>query len=184
MKKYLSFFLLTTVISVFAAEKVAVDFKSNLKYLKGVQRSDDIFLTKAPALAVDGRETKGKKHTVAGQHFYIFGNNARALAGKNLVLRAKIKRISGIAPLSMGYRVFGNGNKFMSGRSISVKADKTGKWEDLEMSFQVPPLSGIENVNVGFTLRQETPENNRIIIDEIKICFAENSGLENLVLEN
>ena len=180
MKKYLSFFLLTAVISVFAAEKVAVDFKSNMKYLKGVQRSDDIFVTKAPALAVDGRETKGKKHTVAGQHFYIFGNNARALTGKNLVLRAKIKRISGIAPLSMGYRVFGNGNKYMSGRSISVKADKTGKWEDLEMSFQVPPLSGIENVNVGFTLRQETPENNRIIIDEIKICFAENSGLENI----
>ena len=180
MKKFLLFFLLFAVTAAFAAEKIAVDFKSHMKWLKGVQRSEDVFVTQAPALAVDGREVKGKKHTVAGKHFYIFGNNARALAGKNLILRAKIKRISGIAPLSIGYRVFGNGNKFMSGRSISTKASQKGKWENLEMSFQVPPLSGIENVNVGFTLRQETPENNRIIVDDVKIYFAENSGLENI----
>ena len=149
MKKYLSFFLLTAVISVFAAEKVAVDFKSNMKYLKGVQRSDDIFVTKAPALAVDGRETKGKKHTVAGQHFYIFGNNARALTGKNLVLRAKIKRISGIAPLSMGYRVFGNGNKFMSGRSISVKAAQTAM-KITDVRLKPPPCKCREKRDTPF----------------------------------
>lgn len=180
MKKILTLFLLAAVVSAFAAEKVAVDFKSYMKNFKDLKRSDDVFVSQAPALAVDGREIKGKQHTVAGHYFYLFGNNARALSGKNLILRAKIKRISGIAPLSIGYRVFGNGNKFMSGRAIFFKAPKTGKWEDVEMSFQVPPLSGIENVNVGFTLRQETPENNRIIIDEVKICFAESSGLENI----
>lgn len=180
MKKFLSTLLLLAVSSAFAAEKIAVDLKPQMKWLKGVQRSDDVFTEKAPALAVDGREAKGKQHTVVGKHFYIFGNDARALAGKNLVLRAKMKRVSGIAPLSVGYRVFGNGNKFMGGRSIFLKAPKTDKWEDVEMSFQVPPLTGIENVNVGFTLRQETADNNRIIIDDVKICFAESSGLENI----
>ncbi len=180
MKKFIVFLLFAAVASAFAAEKVAVDFKSDMKWLKGILRSDDVFVNKAPALAVDGREVKGKKHTVAGKHFYIFGDKARALAGKNLILRAKVKRISGITALGMGYRVFGNGNKFMSGRSVSAKVPATGKWEDLEMSFQVPPLSGIENVNVGFTLRQETADNNRIIVDEVKIFFAESSGLENV----
>ena len=180
MKKFIVFLLFAAVASAFAAEKVAVDFKSDMKWLKGILRSDDVFVNKAPALAVDGREVKGKTHTVAGKHFYIFGDKARALAGKNLILRAKVKRISGITALGMGYRVFGNGNKFMSGRSVSAKVPATGKWEDLEMSFQVPPLSGIENVNVGFTLRQETADNNRIIVDEVKIFFAESSGLENV----
>ena len=164
-------------VALGAAEKLAVDYKSYMKSLKGVQRSDDVFVTAAPALAVDGREIKGKSHTVAGQYFYIFGDKARALAGKNLVLRAKIKRISGIAPLSASYRVFGNGNKFMSGRAVQTPAKLTGKWEDVELSFQIPPLSGIENVNVGFTLKQESKDNNRIIVDEVKLFYAEASGL-------
>ena len=164
-------------VSLGAAEKVAADFKSYLRNLKGLQRSDDVFVTSAPALAVDGREIKGKKNTVAGQHFYLFGDRARSLTGKNLRLTAKIKRISGAAPLSIGYRVFGNGNKFMAGRSIQTPAKLTGKWEDVALDFQVPPLTGIENVNIGFNLRQETKDNNRIIVDEIKLVFAEASGL-------
>ena len=180
MKKSFLLFLLTGIVSTFAAEKVAVDFKSHMNNLKGLQRSDNVFVTKAPALAIDGQEAKRKKSIVAGYHFYVFGKNARALAGKNLILRAKIKRISGVAPLSFGYRVFGNGNKFMGGRSISTPALKTDKWENIEMSFQVSPVAGIENVNVGFTLRQETLENNRIIIDDVKICMAEESGLVNI----
>ena len=88
-------------------------------------------------------------------------------------MRAKIKRISGVAPLSLGYRVFGNGNKLLESRYISTPAKTNGKWLDVEMNFQVSPREGIENVNVGFVLRQETLKNNRIIIDDVKIYFIE-----------
>ena len=170
MKKIFLFLLLTSVVATFATEKIAIDFKSQMKNLTNIQKSNDVFVAKAPALAIDGQ---GKKNFVVSHHFYAFRNDAKALAGKKLLLRAKIKRINGIAPLSFGYRVFGNGNKLMESRYISTPAKKTDKWEDIEMSFQVSKRDGIENVNVGFVLNQKTSENNRIIIDDVKICMVE-----------
>ena len=171
MKKIILLFLLSSISVAFAAEKVAVNFKSDMKSLDSIKKSNDVFVTQAPALALDGQK---KKKFVASHHFYVFRNNAKALAGKKLVMRAKIKRISGVAPLTFGYRVFGNGNKLMESRYISTPAKKTNQWEDIEISFNVSKVDGIENVNVGFVLSQETKENNRIIVDDVKICFAEN----------
>ena len=170
MKKIVLLFLLTIIGVAFAAEKVAIDFKSEMKNLDNTKKSNDVFVTTAPALAIDGQK---KKKTVASHHFYVFRDNAKKLAGKKLILRAKVKRISGVAPLTLGYRVFGNGNKLLESRYISTPAKKTSQWEDIEMNFQVSKVAGIENVNVGFILLQETLENNRIIIDDVKIYFIE-----------
>ena len=171
MKKIVLLLLLASFGVTFATEKVAVDFKSHMKNLDSTKKSNDIFVTNDPALAIDGQK---KKNIVISHHFYVFRNSAKSLAGNKLILRAKIKRISGVTPLSFGYRVFGNGNKLMESRYISTPAKQTGKWEDVKMSFQISKLDGIENVNVGFILSQKTPQNNRIIIDDVKICFAEN----------
>ncbi|NLF94445.1 MAG: DUF4838 domain-containing protein [Oligosphaeraceae bacterium] len=163
---------------ILLAEPVNVrNFKSAISSLPEAKKSAEIFFQTAPALKLDGRDLDLKGGTFYGHGFYIFGQEARGLMGKTLLFTAKAQRREGAAPLGFSFRLFGDGNKYLGGRSVSCTLPNIGQWEDVSLAFTIPEMEGLENINVQFGFRQDGTVYNLFIVDEPSLSISEDGGL-------
>ncbi len=160
------------------AEPVNVKkFKGTFTDLSAAKKSQEVFYQTAPALKLDGRDLDSKGGTYYGHGFYIFAKEAQALIGKTLLFTAKAQRLEGAAQLGFSFRLFGNGNKYLGGRSANYDLPNVGQWEDVSIPFTIPDLQGLENINVQFGFRQDGKVNNIFVIDEPSLDISQDGGL-------
>lgn len=169
--------LLLSLLPIWAQNGLIRNFKLQFKSMPKALQSTDVFVKQPPAMLLSGRQLDDHS-TAVGHGFYVFNEDAKALRGKYIKATFKIQRLSGTVPLQAEFRVFGNGNHYMGGRAFDFDPAIDGKWHEATISFSVPDLDGIENVNVRFGFRQDGETPNIYAVDELTLSHASDSGIE------
>ncbi len=164
MKKFI--ILLVSAMLASHAEVWRHSFKTAISALPAERQSEQFSVNNPPVLTLDGSSLKPEGGNYVGQAFYLFKKDAQKLVGRQLRFSAFVRRLEGTAPLAAGFRIFGNGNQFMIGRSLDFAVPESEEWQQISLEFSVPDLPGIENLNVTLGFRQDGHLNNRFLIDE------------------
>ena len=127
-----------------------------------------------PAIAAEKVISKFKDVTLdATPHtaFYVFTKNAKKYRNKEVVLKLKVRRSEGSAPLGATFRCSTNpGNQLRATRSFKIDYGKTGETVPVELRFTVPDLDNIHHFNVQFGFRKMGKEKTVWHLTDVRYC--------------
>jgi len=103
--------------------------------------------------------------------FYVYSRTAQKYRNKEVVLKLKIRRSEGSAPLKARFRCSTNpGNQLRATRNFKIDYGKNGETVPVELRFTVPDLDNIHHFNVLFEFARNGKEKTVWHLTEVRCC--------------